>query len=92
MREKWKSEKHSTSRQNKERRKTVRVKLVIQYREEQWMGFHANCQLVTTIKQTDGYLSYQLSSAFFAHAQSGIKQIQLENYCNIIYFDKFEDR
>lgn len=61
MREKWKSEKHSTSQQNKERRKTVRVKLVIQYREEQWMGFHANCQLVTTIKQTDGYLSYQLS-------------------------------
>jgi len=24
---------------------------------EQWQGFHANCQLVTTIKQVDGYLA-----------------------------------
>lgn len=56
-------------------------KLEIQYsaksggeREEQWMGFHVNCQLVMTIKQTDGYLSYlshsSPSSAFYAHAQS----------------------
>lgn len=73
-----------------------RGKLEIQYsgksggaREEQWMGFHANCQLVMTIKLTDGYLSYlshsSLPSAFYAHAQSGIKKIQLENYCNTIF-------
>ncbi|KAI8041557.1 hypothetical protein M5D96_005822 [Drosophila gunungcola] len=24
---------------------------------EQWQGFHANCQLVTTIKRVDGYLA-----------------------------------
>jgi len=28
---------------------------------KQWQGFHANCQLVTTIKQVDGYLAIWLS-------------------------------
>lgn len=47
------------------------------------MAFHANCQLVTTIKQPDDYLGYLSVKSLplricNTHAQADVKQIQLK--------------
>lgn len=62
------------------------------------MSFHANCQLVTTIKQTDGYLSHKATNSYscslldphsLLHSTPTrsrvLRRIQLENYIVTLY-------